>query len=141
MAFITSATSVAKEDDIIMLVVLGMFVIVLIMAFISDLLSPYASNKTNEEFRIKKNGSSNLAYPSYRRCNSCELFDDEDEYEQYQYQNPYAYRPTDGWLASRGLLPWWNATRFTRNTSYDIRGDITPFGACTGLCGCDGTLC
>lgn len=30
------------------------------------------------------------------------------------------------YMAARGLLPWWNSTRFTRNSSYDIRGDIPP---------------
>lgn len=34
--------------------------------------------------------------------------------------------PNMAWLSRRGMLPWWNSTRFTRNMSYDIRGDIPP---------------
>jgi hypothetical protein len=43
--------------------------------------------------------------------------------------DPYYYymTPSVGWLSRRGLLPWWNSTRDTKNMSYDIRGDIPPF--------------
>lgn len=34
------------------------------------------------------------------------------------------FDPDYAWLASRGLLPWWNSTRRTRNMSYDLRGDV-----------------
>lgn len=34
------------------------------------------------------------------------------------------FEPDYAWLASRGLLPWWNSTRRTRNMSYDLRGDV-----------------
>lgn len=27
-------------------------------------------------------------------------------------------------LSRFGLLPWWNSTRHTRNSSYDLRGDV-----------------
>ncbi len=43
---------------------------------------------------------------------------------QYLYEN---YYPSVGWLSRRGLLPWWNSTRDTKNMSYDIRGDILPY--------------
>lgn len=43
-----------------------------------------------------------------------------DEYD-YEY-----ITPSVGWLSQRGLLPWWNSTRDTKNMSYDIRGDIYP---------------
>lgn len=37
------------------------------------------------------------------------------------------YQQNSGWLSLRGLLPWWNSTRSTRNTSYDLRGDVPIF--------------
>lgn len=39
----------------------------------------------------------------------------------------YVNTPNVGWLSRRGLLPFWNSTRDTKNMSYDIRGDIPPF--------------
>jgi len=43
--------------------------------------------------------------------------------------DPYYHylTPSVGWLSRRGLLPWWNSTRDTKNMSYDLRGDIPPF--------------
>ena len=47
------------------------------------------------------------------------------DYTIYDNAQPLYYNiPPDGWYASRGLLPWWNTTRHTRNMSYDIRGDV-----------------
>ena len=40
------------------------------------------------------------------------------------YRTHHPEIPNDPWLSDRGLLPWWNSTRFTRNMSYDLRGDI-----------------
>jgi len=56
---------------------------------------------------------------------------DYDNYQTYQtYRDLYPIGPNirSDWayLSSRGLLPWWNSTRYTRNSSYDIRGDIPP---------------
>lgn len=39
--------------------------------------------------------------------------------------SPIVY-PTDTWLGRNNLLPWWNSTRYTRNSSWDIRGDVRP---------------
>ena len=44
-----------------------------------------------------------------------------DTYVNHFHRYPWA---SDAWLASRGLLPWWNSTRSTRNMSYDLRGDV-----------------
>lgn len=30
------------------------------------------------------------------------------------------------WLARNHMLPWWNSTRHTRNSSWDLRGDVVP---------------
>lgn len=38
----------------------------------------------------------------------------------------YVVQPSLSWLSDRGMLPWWNSTRSTRNMSYDIRGGIPP---------------
>ena len=46
---------------------------------------------------------------------------------RYRYRNINNYYPSyyDIWQLSRyGLLPWNNSTRFTRNMSYDLRGDV-----------------
>jgi hypothetical protein len=37
------------------------------------------------------------------------------------------YPQNSSWLSLQGLLPWWNSTRSTRNTSYDLRGDVPIF--------------
>lgn len=57
--------------------------------------------------------------------------DIDHDYDNYQtYRDLYPIGPDirSDWayLSSRGLLPWWNSTRYTRNSSYDIRGDIPP---------------
>jgi hypothetical protein len=52
------------------------------------------------------------------------------DFNQYaRVSDPYYnyLTPSIGWLSRRGLLPWWNSTRDTKNMSYDIRGDIPPF--------------
>lgn len=117
-----------NQDDIIMLVVFAMLGIVLMAVIISDIFHAY-SNKENEEFRLKK-------YSPYNKCRYCEFFDDDDQDMQiYDYAFP-TIGPTDSWLSSHAMLPWWNSTRFTRNTSYDIRGDVPIAGTCSGLCGC-----
>ena len=50
------------------------------------------------------------------------------DFNQYAPVDPNYYwnLPNIGWLSRRGLLPWWNSTRDTKNMSYDIRGDIPP---------------
>jgi hypothetical protein len=41
------------------------------------------------------------------------------------YSSPYSL---DGFIPGGGIIPdpfpWWNSTRFTRNMSYDLRGDV-----------------
>ena len=41
---------------------------------------------------------------------------------------PYgAYRCPGYHYPLLGSCPWWNSTRFTRNMSYDLRGDEVPY--------------
>jgi hypothetical protein len=136
---------ISKEDDIIMLVVFGMLIVVLIAALISDTVSAHSTNnnksklknssETNEYegFRIKKYNLTDPNELKYSNCAGCQRKFLES-YEQFYNVNDINYEPNDGWLARRGLLPWWNSTRFTRNMSYDLRGDVPLFGTCTGLC-------
>lgn len=35
-----------------------------------------------------------------------------------------SFQPDYAWLSRYNLLPWWNSTRHTRNSSYDLRGDV-----------------
>lgn len=42
------------------------------------------------------------------------------------YPNYPIVLPTDTWLMQHNLMPFWNSTRSTRNTSWDIRGDVKP---------------
>jgi hypothetical protein len=44
--------------------------------------------------------------------------------EHYEHFNDNGFEPDFAWLARNNLLPWWNSTRHTRNTSWDIRGDV-----------------
>jgi len=44
--------------------------------------------------------------------------------EHYEHFNDVGFEPDFAWLALNNLLPWWNSTRRTRNTSWDIRGDV-----------------
>jgi hypothetical protein len=58
---------------------------------------------------------------------NCETFGFNPEFSEEDagpYRTLYPEIPNDPWLSDRGLLPWWNSTRFTRNMSYDLRGDI-----------------
>lgn len=49
-------------------------------------------------------------------------YNDDDYANVSYYYDPRSYDV--GFLSRAGLLPWWNSTRFTRNMSYDVRGDI-----------------
>jgi hypothetical protein len=67
--------------------------------------------------------------PKQKRENYAPNIDsDFNQYSPVTYPpNMYANAmPSVGWLSRRGLLPWWNSTRDTKNMSYDIRGDIPP---------------
>lgn len=48
----------------------------------------------------------------------------------FDYHHLYSpiVTPSDTWLARNHMLPWWNSTRHTRNSSWDIRGDVRPKG-------------
>ena len=46
--------------------------------------------------------------------------------DHIMYDDGTFVAPNIGWLSRRGLLPWWNSTRDTKNMSYDLRGDIWP---------------
>lgn len=120
------------KDDIIMLVVLGMLVIILIAALVSDTISGTSSDNTitnssskhnhdHEKFLIKKKYFD-------RGCSGCRR----KFQEHFENINDELYSPDIGWLSNNGLLPWWNSTRHTRNMSYDLRGDVVPYGVCTG---------
>jgi len=52
-------------------------------------------------------------------------YDEEINDDQINGRIPYGNMNTMtiGKLSRLGLLPWWNSTRFTRNMSYDIRGE------------------
>lgn len=132
-----------NKNDIIMLVMFGMIAVVLIAAFISDAVGTGTNiNKNsdkNERFRLNGN---NLLYSKPGSClgKGCsrKLRDQYEHYEHYEPLNDPYYEPNDARLSRYGLLPWWNSTRFiTRNTSYDIRGDVPLYGTCVGNCpGC-----
>ncbi len=44
--------------------------------------------------------------------------------DHFEHFNDVGYDPDFQWLARHNLLPWWNSTRHTRNSSWDIRGDV-----------------
>jgi hypothetical protein len=136
-----------NKNDIIMLVMFGMVVVVLIAAFISDTVGTGTNiNKNsdkNEKFRLNGN---NYLYSKPGSCTSKGCLRksrdhdrDRNQHEHFNgaYYDP-SYEPNDARLSRYGLLPWWNSTRFiTRNTSYDIRGDVPFHGSCVGNCpGC-----
>lgn len=55
-------------------------------------------------------------------------YEDDDEENLNLDRYPWAKYgvPWYGWG------PWWNSTRHTRNSSYDLRGDIPPYHYYTG---------
>ena len=60
----------------------------------------------------------------YRALFGNDVYEDDDIYGS-AYMSIY---PADISILSRlGLLPWWNSTRHTRNSSYDLRGDVPVF--------------
>jgi hypothetical protein len=145
-----------NKNDIIILVMFGMIVVVLIAAFITDTVGTGTNiNKNiiknsdkNENFRLNGN---NYLYSKPGNCTGKGCLRKSRDRNQYEHFNgepyeqnatPYAYEPNDARLSRYGLLPWWNSTRFiTRNTSYDIRGDVPFYGSCVGNCaGCSPPL-
>jgi len=53
---------------------------------------------------------------------SVNFHDNKTNNNMVYYYDPRSYDV--GWLSNEELMPWWNSTRFTRNMSYDLRGDI-----------------
>lgn len=47
--------------------------------------------------------------------------------DHMEHYNDISFNPDYVWLNRMNLMPWWNSTRFTRNSSWDIRGDV-PIG-------------
>lgn len=81
-------------------------------------------------------GPQKLGDKSAKYAESAEKFNDDVQYAPYVddgFTGYYVTRPDGtfwepgiGWFSRRGLLPWWNSTRDTKNMSYDIRGDVWP---------------
>lgn len=81
-------------------------------------------------FLIHQNSQTEDSLDSIKELFSPNIDSDFDQFgPAYDFNDPYQYymMPSVGWLSNRGLLPWWNSTRDTKNMSYDIRGDIPPF--------------
>ena len=95
--------------DITQVLLIGGIVLVLVLLY-----QTYQDDSESETSKVKESYAPNI---------------DTDflDYAPVDDPNYYYLEPSVGWLSRRGLLPWWNSTRDTKNMSYDIRGDIPPF--------------
>lgn len=66
-----------------------------------------------------------ILYSLFVQTNNNENEHDKKKLNEHMthYHND-TFSPDYIWLNRMHLLPWWNSTRYTRNSSWDIRGDI-----------------
>lgn len=103
-------------DDlhIVLLIVIGFLTFMLICNLIkADEIDRY-ENINNDRFKRKMRINS--------RAQGCGCGN--KLLEHYEHFNDAGFEPDFAWLVRNNLLPWWNSTRRTRNTSWDMRGDI-----------------
>jgi len=92
--------------DIILLMIFGLIVVI------------YIYNTFNhgkgEDFESKPI----LVRTNCHNCNKNKFLE--------HYENIYddEFFPDYAWLSRNNLLPWWNSTRHTKNSSWDLRGDV-----------------
>lgn len=88
--------------------------IILIIAYIAVCFIESDEVEYKYKYKYKNKNIENIASVNFRNNNT-------DNNTTYYY-DPRSYDV--GWLSDGELMPWWNSTRFTRNMSYDLRGDI-----------------
>jgi hypothetical protein len=102
------------DVDITTVLLIAAILAVLILIFRDDTDPDSTQTESQSEIQRQENYAPNI----------------DGDFNKYAsaYDPYYHYStPSVGWLSRRGLLPWWNSTRDTKNMSYDIRGDIPPF--------------
>lgn len=110
-----TATTVRLDITTVFVIAAILIVVIMIYKDWSANISNKDKDKEEEQKKIKENYAPNI----------------DGDFNQYApARDPRMYyppQPSIGWLSRRGLLPWWNSTRDTKNMSYDIRGDVPPF--------------
>jgi hypothetical protein len=96
-------------------------IFVIVMAFVFQSLENKNVMNGEREYlgvvsRMDDVTSPNL-YHDYA-CDKCKFL------EHFEHFDDERFNPDFSWLAYNNLLPWWNSTRHTRNSSWDIRGDV-----------------
>jgi hypothetical protein len=112
-----------NELDIILLIVFGLIFLVLVYQILycrDDDEAEHLHVITKSNTRTGS-GSGPIVVNDYAygcACNRRKFL------KHFEHFNDSGYEPDFGWLARNNLLPWWNSTRNTRNSSWDIRGDV-----------------
>ena len=103
------------EFHIILLVIIGLFVLWFIIR---------SSDSDSEHLQVISRSRTKQGpilvneYDYGCSCNKNKFID------HFEHFNDLGFEPDFAWLAHNNLLPWWNSTRSTRNSSWDLRGDV-----------------
>lgn len=117
------------ELHIMMLVIIGLLILLFIYrSYESDYWDHLDSDPDldGEHLRVIARSKTKLGpimvndydYDYDYDCNKSKFID------HFEHFNDLGFEPDFAWLGQNNLLPWWNSTRSTRNSSWDLRGDV-----------------